>query len=68
MIIKEFYLTREDGINLYKTYSDQNFMIHKIGTEEVYDVAIDVENAPYTYEETNEKIEQEELKQEMEVE
>lgn len=66
MIIKEFYLTREDGVNLYKTYSDQNFMIHKIGTEEVYDVAIDVENAPYTYEETEEKIEQEELEQEME--
>ena len=68
MVIKKFYLTREDGINLYKTYSDQNFMIHKIGTEEVYDVAIDVENAPYAYEETDEKIEREELKQEMEVE
>ena len=68
MIIKEFYLTREDGVNLYKTYSDQNFMIHKIGTEEVYDVAIDVENATYTYEETDEKIEQEELERKMEVE
>ena len=67
MIIKEFYLTREDGVNLYKTYSDQNFMIHKIGTEEVYDVAIDVENAPYTYEETDENIEQE-PEREMEVE
>ena len=68
MIIKEFYLTREDGINLYKTYSDQNFMIHKIGTEEIYDEAIDVENATYTYEETDEKIEQEELERKMEVE
>ena len=68
MIIKEFYLTREDGVNLYKTYSAQNFTIHKIGTEEVYDVAIDVENAPYTYEETDEKIEQEELERKMEVE
>ena len=68
MIIREFYLTREDGVNLYKTYSDQNFMIHKIGTEEVYNEAIDVENAPYIYEETDEKIEQEELERKMEVE
>lgn len=68
MIIKKFYLTREDGINLYKTYSDQNFMIHKIGTEEIYDEAIDIESAPYEYEETEEKIEQEEIEQEMEVE
>ena len=68
MVIKKFYLTREDGINLYKTYSDQNFMIHKIGTEEVYAVAIDVENAPYTYEETEEKIETEEIEQAVEVE
>ena len=60
MVIKKFYLTREDGVNLYKTYSDQNFMIHKIGTEEVYDVAIDIENAPYTYEETDIPIEIEE--------
>lgn len=68
MIIKEFYLTREDGVNLYKTYSDQNFMIHKIGTEEIYDEAIDVEGAPYEYEETDEKVEQDELEREMEVE
>lgn len=68
MIIKEFYLTREDGVNLYKTYSDQNFMIHKIGTEEIYDEAIDVENAPYIYEETDEKIKQDELERKMEVE
>lgn len=56
-IIKEFYKTREDGVNLYKTYSDENYMIHKIGTEEIYEEAIDVENAPYEYEETTELIE-----------
>lgn len=58
MIIREFYKTREDGINLYKSYSNKNYYIKKIGTDEVYDEAIDVENAPYLYEETNEKREE----------
>lgn len=57
MIIKEFYATRKDGVNLYKTYSDKNVYIEKQGTDEKYDMAIDVENAPYTYEETEEVIE-----------
>lgn len=52
MIIKEFYSTRKDGVKLFKTYSDEGFYIKKIGTEEVYDEAIDVEGTPYTYEET----------------
>lgn len=57
MIIKEFYATRKDGVNLYKTYSDKNVYIKKQGTDEEYDAAIDVENSPYTYEETEEVIE-----------
>lgn len=56
MIIKEFYATRKDGVNLYKTYSDKNVYIKKQGTDEKYDIAIDVENSPYTYEETEEII------------
>ena len=56
-IIKEFYKTREDGVKLYKTYSDESFMIRKVGTEEIYEEAIDVENAAYEYEETTELIE-----------
>ena len=55
-IVKEFYMTRKDGVNLYKTYSDNNKLIHKIGTNEEYDVAIDVENAPFVYEETDKDI------------
>lgn len=55
-IVRNFYKTRTDGINLYRTYSDEGFYIHKIGTEEIYDEAIDIENAPYEYEETEEKI------------
>lgn len=58
MIVKEFYRTREDGVNLYRTYSDANVHIRKVGTDEVYGEAIDVENAPYTYEETDKPIEE----------
>ena len=58
MIIKEFYITRTDGVNLYRTYSDEQFKIRKVGTDEIYDEAIDVETAPYEYEETKEKIEE----------
>lgn len=58
MIVKEFYITRKDGVNLYRTYSDARVKIRKVGTEEVYDEAIDIENAPFTYEETSELIEE----------
>ena len=60
-IVREFYKTRKDGVNLYRTYSDKRYMIHKLNTEEIYDEAIDVENTPFEYEETTEKIETEEL-------
>ncbi len=56
MIIREFYTTRKDGVNLYKTYSDKNVYIKKQGTNEKYDAAIDIENANYIYEETEEVI------------
>lgn len=58
MIIKEFYKTRQDGVNLFRTYSDKGMQIRKVGTDEVYDEAIDIENAPYTYEETDIRIEE----------
>ena len=57
MLKKEFYMTRTDGVNLYRTYSDENVRIHKIGTDEIYDEAIDVETAPFVYEETDIPIE-----------
>lgn len=53
MIVKEFYTTRQDGVNLYRTYSDKNVQIRKVGTDEIYDEAVDIEGAPYTYEETD---------------
>ena len=51
MIIKEFFSTRKDGINLYKIYSDEGLLIKQIETEIIYKEAIDIENASYTYEE-----------------
>ena len=56
MIVKEYYGTRKDKVKLYKTYSDNNKIIHKIGTDEEYNIAIDVENAPFEYEETDKDI------------
>ena len=63
MIVREYFMTRKDGIKLYKTYSDQNKYIRKVGTEEEYDIAIDIENAQYTYEETEKEIESVEVEQ-----
>lgn len=60
MVKKEFYRKREDGVNLYRTYSDRNFQILQNETGDLYDEAIDVEDAPYTYTETNIPIEEEE--------
>ena len=58
MIVREFYREREDGVNLFRTYSDENKYIKKVGTNEEYSEAIDIEGAPYTYEETDKEIEQ----------
>lgn len=57
MIKREFFETRADGVDLYRTFSDEGLQIRKVGTDEVYDEAIDVEHAPYTYEETDKPIE-----------
>ena len=57
MVIKEFYATRLDGVNLFVTKSTDGFKIRKVGTDEIYDEAIDVETASYQYEETDIPIE-----------
>lgn len=58
MIVREFYQTRMDGVNLFRTYSDNKKYIRKIGTTEEYSEAIDIEGAPYEYVETDKEIEQ----------
>ena len=61
MIKTKFYKTREDGVDLYRTYSDQNKYILQVDTITEYTEAIDEadENGhiKYTYEETEKVIE-----------
>ena len=56
MIVKEYLKTRTDGVKLYRTYSDKGVLIHKVGTDETYSEAVDVETATFQYEETDEVI------------
>ena len=57
MIVKEEFKTRGDGVKLLRTYSDEGKKIIQNETGIVYGEAIDVENAPYTYSESDEDIE-----------
>lgn len=57
MIAREYYNMRFDGVALYRTFSDAGFRIRQVETNVVYDDAVDVDGAPYTYEETDEIIE-----------
>lgn len=63
MIKKEYLKTRKDGVKLFRTYSDEDFLIKKIGTNEIYSEAIDVENSNFEYIETSGKILNEEHKE-----
>lgn len=66
MIQKQFYTTREDGVNLYITFSDEGYFIKKTNDKPairrkkepiLYPYAIDVESATYEYEEVDKLIE-----------
>ena len=57
MVKTDFYKTRRDGVDLYRTYSNENMMIRQNETGRVYAEAIDVENSGYTYTETDIPIE-----------
>lgn len=61
MIKKEYFMTRADGVKLYRTYSDINHYIRQVETGNIYFDAIDIEGAPYTYEETDELIGEQEV-------
>ena len=61
MIINEFYREREDGVKLYRTYSDAGMMIRQEQTGAEYAEAIDVEDSGYSYTETDTPIDGEEL-------
>jgi hypothetical protein len=56
MVIREYHKTREDGVRLFRTYSDTNRYLLQVETGVIYGDAIDVESANYTYEETDDII------------
>lgn len=56
MIVREFFREREDGVKLYRTYSDKGLVIKKVETDEMYEEAVDVESAAYSYVETDQMI------------
>lgn len=51
MIQRELYMTRSDGVKLYRTYSDSGKELLQIETGAIYSEAIDVETTAYTYQE-----------------
>ncbi len=53
MIRNEFYTTREDGVKLYRTFSDFGMMLRKNDSDELYAEAIDVEGCDFSYSETD---------------
>lgn len=54
-IITEYYMTRDDGVVLNRTYSDQGLMIEREGIR--YSEAIDPADLNRQYTETDEPIE-----------
>lgn len=51
MIITEYYITREDGVILNRTYSDEGMMIEREGVQ--YSEAIDPAELGRQYTETD---------------
>ena len=68
MLVRELYKTRPDGVKLYRTYSDEDFMVLQNETGVEFEEAIDLENVNFTYTETNHKIHVEEIEEEEEKE
>ena len=56
MIKKAFYKTREDGVKLYRTYSDTDHLIKNVADGKVYGDAVDISESE-EYEEVEDYIE-----------
>lgn len=54
MIQNEFYMEREDGVRLVRTYSDSNRYIIQTDTGAIYEDAVDIEGTSHTYTEGDE--------------
>lgn len=56
MIVTEYFMTRDDGVVLNRTYSDAGMMIMQVGTGARYSDAIDPVELNRQYIETDEPI------------
>jgi len=55
-IQREFFGERSDGVKLYRTFSDDGKFIVQTETGAILEDAVDVEDATYTYAESEEAI------------
>lgn len=55
-IQREFFGERSDGVKLYRTFSDDGKFIIQTETGAILEDAVDVEDATYTYAESEETI------------
>lgn len=60
MIVTETIIAK-NGARMVRTYSDAGYRVKQGQTNIIYDEAIDNENSGYTYTETEERAESEEL-------
>ena len=57
-IQKESFGENADGVKLYRTFSDENRKILQVETGIIFDDAVDIEGAEFTYLETDGVIDQ----------
>lgn len=57
-IQKELFGENADGVKLYRTFSDENRKILQVETGIIFDDAVDIEGAEFTYLETDGVIDQ----------
>lgn len=55
-VIREYYMTRNDGVKIFRSYSDKDVYIRKEGTDLTDVEMYDVEDAHCEYTETDEPI------------
>lgn len=58
-VIREYYMTRNDGVKIFLSYSDKDVYIRKEGTDLTDVEMYDVEDAHFVYVETDTPIETE---------
>lgn len=59
-VIREYYMTRNDGVKIFRSYSDKDVYIRKEGTDLTGVEMYDVEDTHFVYVETDTPIETEE--------